>query len=165
MVKPVGDSPAQIWRRLRFESIDSCRAEIQRIVEASAADRLRTAGRWSAGQALAHVAAWIEYAYDGYPIRSAPFFVRWILRMRFRHMLTEGMPRGVRIPGVKDGTVGMEPMEVADAAARLEAALTRLESPEVPRFRHPAFGAMTNAERIQLNLRHAELHLGFIDYR
>jgi hypothetical protein len=109
---------------------------------------------------MAHVASWIEYAYEGFPIGRPPYFVRWILRLRLKKMLDAGMPRGVRIPGVKSGTTGIDDMETADAANRLLAALDRLGSSESAKYDNPAFGHMSQEERIKLNLRHAELHLG-----
>ena len=152
------------WRRLRFESIAECKAEIARIVEAQQAGQLRAHGKWSAGQVLAHVAAWIEYGYVGYPIGKPPFFIRWILRLGLGSMFSKGMSRGVKIPGVKGGTTGADEMPTLAAAERLYKALDRLESVEEPKFDSPAFGAMSKGDRIRLNLRHAELHLGYLSY-
>jgi hypothetical protein len=113
---------------------------------------------------LAHIAAWIDYAYEGFPIAPPPFFVRWILRLRLKKMLRQGMPRGVRIPGVQGGTTGMDAMETRDAAERLLASLARLGSSEEARHDSPAFGPLSHEDRIELNLRHAELHLGYLSY-
>jgi hypothetical protein len=152
------------YRNLRFASIDDCTAEVRRILAAEAEGRLRAAGNWTPGQIMAHVAAWIEYGYEGYPIGPPPFFVRWILRLRLRKMLKQGMPRGVRIPGLKDGTVGMDQQPTAEAGGRLLRALKRLQDREEAGFDSPAFGPMSHDDRIQLNLRHAELHLGYLAY-
>lgn len=147
---------------LRFQSVDECAAFVNRVIATSDAGTLRVAGNWTPGEIMSHVANWINYAYDGFPIPPAPFFVRWILRFRLRKMLRDGMPRGVRIPGVKGGTVGMEDIGTVEAAKRLLDALNRLKSDEVARFNSPAFGALSHEDRIALNLRHAELHLGFL---
>ena len=152
------------FRRLRFASVEDCAAEVERIVDADLAGRLRVTGNWTPGQILAHVAAWIEYGYNGFPIARPPFFIRWFLRLRLRKMLEQGMPRGVRIPGVKQGTTGMDEMETAAAADRLQQALERLNSGEAAKYDSPAFGAMSHDDRIRLNLRHAELHLGYLAY-
>jgi hypothetical protein len=152
------------YRKLRFDSLDDCMSEVGRILEAYEQGRLRNSGNWTPGQIMAHIAAWIEYGYDGYPIGPPPFFVRWILRLRLQKMLRDGMPRGVRIPRVREGTVGMEDMATPAAEQRLLKALKRLQDGEEARFHSPAFGPMSNDDRIRLNLRHAELHLGFLAY-
>ncbi|MGE0758598.1 MAG: DUF1569 domain-containing protein [Pirellulaceae bacterium] len=152
------------WRRLHFESIDDCVREVQQIREADQTGRLRAIGNWTPGQILAHIAAWIEYGYEGYPISPPPFFVRWILRWRLKSILSRGMPRGVRIPRVEGGTSGMDKLPTAEAVDRLLAALARLQRAEQAPFDSPAFGRMSHDDRIRLNLRHAELHLGYLVY-
>ena len=151
-------------RSLRFDSIDDCLAEIDRIVAAAQQGDLKALGNWTPGQVMAHLAAWIEYGYDGYPLKAPPFFVRWILRMQLKKMLNKGMPSGVRIPGIKEGTIGMDPMETGEAAERLRAAFARLQNRDEAKFDSPAFGKMSHDDRVLLNLRHAELHLSFLDY-
>ena len=64
-------------RTLRFESIDQMTAEVDRLVEAERAGRLRRVGNWTLGQTLGHLATWTEYAYTGAPLKP-PFFIRWI---------------------------------------------------------------------------------------
>jgi hypothetical protein len=152
------------YRKLHFASLDECMAEVRRVVAADGKGTLRALGNWTPGQIMAHLAAWIEYGYTGYPIGRPPFFVRWILRWRLPKMLRGNMPRGVRIPGVKDGTVGMDDQPTAEAGQRLLGALKRLQDREEARFDSPAFGPMSHDERILLNLRHAELHLGYVAY-
>jgi hypothetical protein len=151
-------------RKLCFNSVDDCIAEVHRILEADKAGKLSVTGNWNAGQILTHLASWIGYAYDGFPLGRPPFFVRWVLRLGLQKMLRDGMSRGVRIPGVKEGTYGMVDMGIAEAAERLLAALNRLQSNEVAKFDSPAFGRLSHEDRIRLNLRHAELHLGFFSY-
>jgi hypothetical protein len=150
-------------RRLRFESLAELGAEIDRIVQAEQAGRLRRAGNWTTGQIFGHLAAWINYAYEGYPLK-VPFFIRWILRFKVRQYLRDGMPAGRRIPNVAAGTYGVKPLGTREGEEKLRAALARLACDEPPRFDSPAFGRLSNDDRIALNLRHAELHLGFLEY-
>jgi hypothetical protein len=152
------------YRKLRFDSIDDCLAEIRRVMAADDKGALCTCGKWTPGQNMAHVAAWIEYGFSGYPIGPPPFFVRWILRWRMRSILDKSMPRGVRIPGVKGGTAGTDDMPTPNAGQRLITAFKRLQAQEEARFDSPAFGPMSYDDRIRLNLRHAELHLGYLSY-
>lgn len=152
------------FRKLRFESIEECKAEVERIKAAAASESLKTHGNWSPGQVMTHIAAWINYAYDGFEVKPAPFFVRWILWWGLAKMLREGMSPGVRIPGVEGGTTGMEDIEPIPAADKLLAALDRLASDEEAPHDSPAFGKMSDEDRVRLNLRHAEMHLGFLSY-
>lgn len=149
-------------RQLRFHTIGDLLADVERIVESDRAGRLSQTGNWSAGQIFGHLATWMNYAYEGYPIRP-PWFIRFLLRMKKKKFLRDGMPAGVRIPGAPGGTFGTEALSTDEGAGRLREALQRLESGEPVKFDSPAWGPMTNAERIGINLRHAELHLSFLD--
>jgi hypothetical protein len=151
-------------RKLWFDSIDDLLSELARIQSAANEGRLRTTGAWNAGQILAHVAAWIDYAYDGFPMKPAPRLVRLLLRWQLKKYLRQGMPSGVRIPRAPGGTFGADDVPLDEAAERLRAALRRLKSDEPAPHDSPAFGALSHEQRIQLNLRHAELHLSFLDY-
>lgn len=148
-------------RSLRFATIDELLADVDRVVAADKAGTLRRTGNWTAGQVFGHLATWINYAYEGFPIRP-PWFIRWILRMKKAAYLRDGMPAGVRIPRVPNGTFGTEPLGTEEGAKRLRSALLRLKSGEPAKFESPAFGKMPLDERIALNLRHAELHMSFL---
>lgn len=156
--------PEPQHRELRFTSIADCSQELDRIEAAHDAGTLKTTGSWTAGENLSHLAAWIEYGYDGYPIKPPPFFVRWILKRGLKRMFAAGkMSSGVKIPGVEGGTVGQEQMETKAALERFRNALARMQSE--PTIHHsPAFGKLSDEDRIKLNLLHAQLHLGFLDY-
>jgi len=151
-------------RALRFNSIDDVLKDIDAIVAAEQAGTLRQLGNWTPGQILGHLAAWTNYSYDGYPFKPPPWFIRIILRMKVKKYLRDGMPAGVRIPGVANGTFGTEPFSTTEGAERLRRAIRRLQSSEPALHDSPAFGAMSHADRIQLNLRHAELHLSFLRF-
>ena len=158
------DDRATSTRQLRFASIDDALREIDAIVEAERAGRLQTIGQWTAGQNLAHLAAWIEYGYEGYPIAAPPWPIRMILKMMLGRYLKKGMPRGVRIPRVPQGTYGQDDMPVEQAAERLKSAFQQLQRKEPCPFHSPAFGPMSYEKRVQLNLRHAELHLSNLTF-
>ena len=148
-------------RRLRFSTVDELLADVDRLVAAEKAGSLRRTGNWTAGQVFGHLATWTNFAYEGYPFRP-PWFIRWILRKKKAAYLRDGMPAGVRIPKVPNGTFGTELMGTEEGAKRLRGALLRLKSGEPPKFDSPAFGKLNHEERIAMNLRHAELHLSFL---
>lgn len=147
-------------RALRFETVDDVLAEVERLVAAEREGWLRRTGNWTLGQTLGHLAAWIDYAYEGYPFR-VPWFIRFFVRMRMRRYLRRGLDRGVRIPGVAGGTYGIEELSTEEGERRLRAALERLRS-EPARYDSPVFYPLSEEDRLALNLRHAELHLGFL---
>ena len=150
-------------RHLRFESIDDVLREVDRLAELDRAGRLACLGNWSFGQIIGHLATWSEFAFKPAPL-NPPWFIRLILRMLKSRRINSEMPAGVRIPGVADGTLGTEPTSLEVALPRYRAALERLRR-ETPTAPSPAFGMLTQDEAIKLNLRHAELHLGFVRER
>lgn len=148
-------------RPLRFSAIEDALAEMDRIIASEKAGKLRRTGNWTAGQVFGHLSTWIEYGYSGYPMK-VPFFIRWMIRRKKDHYLRDGMPAGVRIPRTPDGTFGTEVLSTDEGAKRLRASLARLQRAEPPTFHSPAFGPMSQDERVALNLRHCELHMGFL---
>lgn len=148
-------------RPLRFDNLDELLADVDRIVASDRAGTLRTSGNWTPGQILNHIASWIDFAYEGFPMR-VPWFIRVILKMKRTKYLKEGMPSGVKIPGPKEGTFATEPMNTTDAADKLRRVVQRLKSGDPAKYESPAFGPMSLEERVALNLRHAELHLSFL---
>lgn len=148
-------------RTVRYATIRELLADIDRIVASDKAETLRRTGNWAAGQAFGHLATWINYAWEGYPIRP-PWFVRFFLRLKKKSYLRDGMPAGVRIPGIEGGTKGTEVLSVDEGAARLRKALHRLDSGEPAAFDSPAWGKLSYAEQVGMTLRHAELHLSFL---
>lgn len=147
-------------RSLRFENPDQMLMEVRRIAEAERRGRLRRTGNWTPGQIFGHLAAFIDYAYDGYPDKP-PLWIKLLLRPMRRRFLSGRLPSGARIPGAKEGTWATDPLGLEDGLARLERAWQRLraKAPEAP---NPVFGPLGHEQWIQLHLRHAELHLGFL---
>jgi len=157
----MADRAIPVRRKLRFETVDEAIAEAERLVAAEREGRLARAGNWSLGQALGHLATWVEFAFDGYPPSvRAPLPVRLVLRALRGRMLAAGMRPGVRIPRLPGGTLGLEEIPLEVALPRFRDAMRRLQA-SAPSRVNPAFGALTHEQWIQLNLRHAELHLGF----
>ncbi|HZN64612.1 MAG TPA: DUF1569 domain-containing protein [Tepidisphaeraceae bacterium] len=149
-------------RTLRFDTIDDALAEAERLAAAEREGRLRRAGNWTLGQTLGHLATWASFALEGYPdaIRP-PAPVRAILRLFKGRVLKKGMTPGMRLGRhLPEGTVGTDVLSTEEGLRRFSVALQRLRA-TVPTIDNPVFGKLTHEEWVQLNLRHAELHLGF----
>lgn len=150
-------------RKLHFDSPTDMRADVERVVAAERNGKLRRTGNWTTGQIFGHLAAFIDYAYDGYPpkLSKAPWLIRFILRFFKKQFLRGPLPAGRNIPGIPEGTTGAEPRTLEDGHTRLIRAWDRLEK-KAPQTPNVIFGPMTHAEWIALHLRHAELHLSFL---
>jgi hypothetical protein len=146
-------------RKLHFDSLDQALAEADRLVAAEREGRLKPLGNWTLGQALNHIAGWAEFSYAACPLKT-PWFIRLILWLRKSSFLYAPMPAGVNIPGVPNGTLVTEPAALETGLNRFERAFQRLKT-EPPTHPSPALGKLTHDEAIAINLRHAELHLGF----
>jgi hypothetical protein len=146
-------------RGQRYTSPADMHADVAALVGSERAGVLSRVGNWTLGQALGHLASWVDFAFDGYPIKP-PFFVRWLLKGQKQKFLRQGLPRGVRIPRVKGGTVATELLDTEEGLRRFNAAWARLESTP-PTQPNPIFGPLAHEEWVQMHLRHAELHLGY----
>jgi hypothetical protein len=152
------------YRELRFSTVADCLAELDRIEQAHRDGSLKPTGQWTAGQILSHLSAWIEYGYDGFPMKAPPFFIRWLVRFMMKRTVKKGvMASGVSIPGVEGGTYGQDEMETGAAIDRFRDAILRMQS-EPAIHDSPAVGKVSDEFRIKHNLIHAQLHLGFLDY-
>ena len=158
---PDAPTPAHERRKLRFQTMDDALAEAERLVAAERDGRLVQVGTWPLGQTLGHLATWTSFALDGYPSSiSPPAPVRWIGRLLRNRVINKGMMPGMKIRNVPGGTLGLEPMSADEGLRRYRTALERLRG-NAPTIANPVFGRLTHEQWIQLNLRHAELHLGF----
>jgi hypothetical protein len=152
--------PTSTRRTLRFETLDQVLADVQTLADAGANGTLRSCGNWTLGQNLNHLATWVDYSYDGVPMKI-PFFVPWILRPFKNRFLTKPMKPGSTIPKVPGGTLATDVVSTADGMAHIQKSFARLAS-EVPGRPHVLFGRMNHNEWIAQHLRHAELHLSFM---
>ena len=147
-------------RTLHFTSIEQVIAEVQKLADADSKGTLRCTGNWTFGQNLDHLATWVDYAYDGAPIKI-PFFIRWAMKPMKNRMLNQPMKPGARIPWVPGGTLAIDVVSTPDGLAHFQKAFARLTQ-EVPTQPNPLLGPLTHAEWTSLHLRHAELHLSFL---
>src|SRR5262245_61721492 len=139
-VAPIETGKVTGRRTLHFETIDQMMAEVDRLVEAERAGHLKRLGNWTFGQILGHLATWAEYGYTGSPL-NPPFFIKWILRLRKHKFIWQPMAAGVKIPGVKGGTLGTEPMSTDEGLARFRRVMERLKK-EPPTHPHNVFGQL-----------------------
>jgi hypothetical protein len=154
-------SPSSNRRQLRFESIEAALADAERLAQAEREGRLKSCGNWTLGQALGHLGTWANFPFDGYPDSlHPPLPVRIIARLLRRKIIYGRMMAGMRIGKLPGGTVGLDVLSTDEGLSRFRTAMQRLRDTP-PTIHNPVFGPLTHDQWIQLNLRHAELHLSF----
>ena len=140
-------------REIRYESLDDLVADAERLASPNA----RMLGNWTPGQIYQHLADTMNSSIDGFSgMFSAP--VRWVLSLLMkRRFLYKGLPAGFKAPAnfVPDTT------SVEDGLSALRKAVSRLNE-GTTRALHPGFGTLTLDEWTQFHLRHAELHMSFL---
>jgi hypothetical protein len=157
---PVDTARVTGCRELHFGMIDDALADVPQLVAAERAGKLNRLGNWTLGQTLGHLAAWINFGFDGNPL-NPPWFVKVLSRMMKKRFIYGKPMRGFKIPKVPGGTLATELLSTDEGERRFRDAMERLRRGP-PARPNPVFGALTHDEWINLHLRHAELHLGFL---
>ena len=152
--------PATSERRdLSFQSLDAVVAEAERL----ASTEVRTSGKHSYGQILNHLALSQDVS-TGRAVAPPPSFFMKLMMPLMRRMVINSKPLkpGIKLP--KNAETFFWPDQEFDVVASLEylkESVSYYES-NGPLAKHPFFGKMTKAENLQLNCRHAALHLSFV---
>lgn len=154
-------------RAIRFTTLLDMLTDARACVAAEHAHRLTRRGNWTIGQALHHIAAWIDYPLLGYPPELIiPAEYQALARAHKDRIMRETMRPGEKLPGLEraGGTLATEVVSGAAGLAHIIAAAARLGAGEpgspTP-FADPAFGVITYHDWTEMTLRHAELHLSF----
>jgi hypothetical protein len=82
-------------RPIYLRTIDDLMAEVDRVMTAAAAGKVRPLGNWSPAQVLWHIGRLIELSFDGFPFRyrRGPAWLirlfrllawRWLIALAFR---------------------------------------------------------------------------------
>ncbi|HTM53211.1 MAG TPA: DUF1569 domain-containing protein [Pirellulales bacterium] len=142
-------------RQLKF----SCYDDILKDVHNLACRPSRQLGNWSLGEICEHLSRAMNMAIDGSSIK-APWYIRVAAPLIKRRFLSRPMNPGFQLPR---SAVQLMPncKETQQGIAALERAIERLKT-EKERKPHFVFGHFTREEWDQLQLRHSEMHLGFI---
>ena len=147
-------------RTLHFTTIPQAIAEADRLAAADRAGKLTQLGNWTFGQNLGHLASWGDYSFDGPPMKI-PAILRMFIRPFRRRFLYKPMSPGSRLPKVQAGTYGTELLSTDEGLSRFRTNFNRIAA-ECPTKPNILLGPLTHDEWINLHLRHAELHLSFL---
>lgn len=145
-------------RTLRFETIDQIEADLETLARAPS---IRALGNWSPGQIFQHIALAMNIAVEGAP-PMMPGVVIVVLSWFFkRKFLTSPMKAGFKLPRKAQALLPPNPTETAEGLRVLRETIARFKS-TTGYHPSPFLGRLTDAEWVQLQCRHAELHLSFL---
>lgn len=152
-------------RTLKLADPAALLAEIDRLLDAERAGRVRTLGNWSLAQILDHLAIAIEFSYSGAPFQPPlpiRLFGRIGKRVSYKGIVSLMLRPGFKLPAKARALEPQPDSNLERAAARLKAQVTRLRNGEASQHPNVLLGRLTLEQLIYLQLRHAELHLGFV---
>jgi hypothetical protein len=145
-------------RDVRYANFDEFLADAETI----AGGPVRQLGNWTLAQIFDHLARSMNVSVDGTHERF-PWPLRIALRLVRKRIIGSPLKPGYRVP--ENVAILLRP----DIHVQLRESLWKLRSATI-RFQnastfppHPAFGVLTRDEYRTLALRHAELHLSFIE--
>ena len=120
-----------------------------------------TVGNWTFGQICQHLAKSMNASFDGFGFQ-APWFARWFIAPFVKNsLLIKPMKPGFKIPASGKMLLPDDNVSAAEGLRQISAAIERF-SHETPTAPNPFLGNMASEEVVQLQLRHAELHMSFI---
>lgn len=141
-------------RQVHYASLDDLLVEARNL----ATTDVRMRGNWSRGQIYEHLARTLNSSIDGFDTMfPAPLRLVLSLFMK-KKFLEKGIPSGYPAPD----NFRPDDMPVEDGMASLENAIAR-QAAEPQRAVHPGLGKLTREEWEKFHLRHAEMHMSFID--
>ena len=143
-------------RPLRFHSLD----EIVADAETLASGPIQPLGNWSAGQVFDHLARSFSVPLSGV-ILPIPWYIRCGARLLKPYILRAKMSAGIRLDGESAAAMLPQPISTEQGLAHLREVIARWKVKTTLPV-HSIFGSLTDEEWIQLQLRHAELHLSFL---
>jgi Protein of unknown function (DUF1569) len=152
--------PSQQRRTLHFTNMDDIVRDAEKLAAAERKGKLRQLGNWTLGQASGHLAAWINYGFDGTPAKI-PLIIRLFARPMRKKFIYKKMHPGGKLPKIPGGTLATDILPTDEGLARLRLACNRLKT-DVPKIPNPVFGHLKADEWRNLHMRHAELHLSFL---
>ncbi|MCC5787567.1 MAG: DUF1569 domain-containing protein [Phycisphaerales bacterium] len=148
-------------RKLRFETTADLVRELDELEAAQRSRGVVSTGAWSPGQNLQHVARFYKAALDGFGF-TLPAPVRFLFRLVLKPIALKRTIRGgLKIPA--KARPALQPDEGASfeqGLADLRAQLGRINARERMQQPSPVLGPLSHEEWTELQLRHAELHLG-----
>ncbi|MBY0525553.1 MAG: DUF1569 domain-containing protein [Gemmataceae bacterium] len=164
---PIATDKVTDRRNVRFASYAELGEEVERVVRADEAGTLRTTGNWTAAQVLDHIGKTMQFSFDGFPF-AAPLPVRMIAgvlkRVMWNKTLNLMFKPGFQLPPSAAPMLPGNDANLSDAAALVRSQIQRIQQGEPMTAKSPLLGMLSNAQWMEIHLRHAAVHLNFIHH-
>lgn len=162
-VEPARDRRRSTRRPVAFASLQELSADLDALEKAHAYGRLVRLGNHEAGPIFSHLAKGMARSFDGFPF-SVSWFLRLVGRFMKRRILANAFQPGFNLPAKIERSVWSDDVTFEHGLRQLREQVARAASPGAsPSQPHPIFGSMSVDEWQIYYLRHAELHLSFLD--
>lgn len=148
-------------RPLQFSTLADIRQDVDQLMQASGSQP-HTTGQLTPAQNIWHVAYFIDHAATGFPFK-VPLIMRLVIRpMRSRYLRKTFNP-GINPPSaISSQTVPSPETTMDEALAYLHRSIDAASPDGAMNQPSPLFGKMSHDQWVQLNCRHAEMHLSFL---
>ena len=145
-------------RELHFDNLDQALADAEKL----ASGNFHATGSFTFGQILEHLARTLDVVTGEMPGPHVPLPMRWAARMMRPLILSRPMKPGFKLPTTSQSIFWPEDdVPVDQAMSHLREAIERYKAmDDFPT--HPFFGNMNRQQNDQLQCRHCELHLSFV---
>ena len=149
-------------RQLKFNHLDEMMNEVRSLNETGYVSN----GNWTLGQTCGHLAEWMRYPIDGFPVMPLPIrVIFWMLKKT----VLPGMKRKILAEGFKGGMMTAPEsvpkegeMSDQEGIDKLQEVVDRLKAHREGLFPSPLFGPMDVEMHTTVTLLHANHHLGYL---
>ena len=146
-------------RELSFADLNEVVAEVERL----AAGEVTTSGNHTFTEIVEHLAITHDMTTGKVVGPKPPFFMRLLMPF-MKGMIVNDKPlkAGFKLPDKAEAFFWPKTdKSLADAITHLKESVERYQT-QGPLPKHPMFGKLTEEQNLNMNLRHAALHLGFV---
>lgn len=149
-------------RLVAFSSLDDIARDLDRIEASHKAGTLKKLGNHEAGPVCHHLGMAMQRSFDGFPIRVNAI-LGLLGKALKKQVLAKQFQPGFRLNSKAESVAWNDAVSFDEGITLLKHQIARARAPgAAPRAAHPFFGPLTPTEWQVYYLRHAELHLSFL---
>ncbi len=159
------DTKAARRRLVTYSSLTQFAADLEKVEEAHRAGTLRRLGNREPGPIFGHLAISMRGSREGMPElkAAAPWWLRLVGPLVKGRVLKSPLQPGVRMSSRAEDALWDDGLTFEEGMIALRAEVERAGKPGcVYGAAHPVFGKMSTEEWSVFHLRHAELHMSFL---